>query len=126
MSEPEEEEGEGVEDLTGRERAALVRLSTRFLTLFSRPARQVDQRAWFRSIRPLLTVEAAEELSWVDPRRISHSSVNAGAELLPPAGESHLSRMVAVPTDGGLYVVHVMLAEDGPLVQGLTVPGGPR
>lgn len=108
-----------VEDLTVAERRQVERFAVAFMSAFARPADGSFDRWWAR-VAPYLTAEAAEEYRWVDPANITFTRVTGSGVIQPSLGESHLVRDVAVPTDDGVFIVHVWRADDRLQVSGFT------
>lgn len=72
---------------------------------FCHPER--TRQAWIAGLDPYLTLAAASAYSTVQPARVSCTRLTASAR---PGEGDEFTRLVTVPTDGGLYRVTVTRA----------------
>jgi hypothetical protein len=103
-------------------RPGAARTAVAFMTAFARPARG-SAAGWWRTVAPYLTAQAREDYRGVDPASVPFTRVTGPATVLPPEEESHLVVLLKVPTDAGVYVVHLVPAGAGWAVSRLTPPG---
>jgi hypothetical protein len=84
--------------------------ATAFLHAFARPTD--DAPGWWDRVRPLLTPQAALDYAGTDPARVPFTRIT-GPGLIQPVvdEEAHLVTFVRIPTDAGVYLVH--LQHDG-------------
>ena len=67
----------------GASRAAALDVATRAMTLYARP--EVSAQAWIADLRPLLTPQAAQDYTDVDPSTIAIASFRPGELIVDEA-----------------------------------------
>ena len=80
-------------------RAAAVGRAAEIMTAFARPARPYED--WWADLAPLLSEQAQQDYSFVDPANIPVHTVT-GDPVLVDESSAFLAR-VEVPTDAGVY-----------------------
>lgn len=100
-------------------RAAAVAAAGEVMGRFARPS--LDHETWWAELEPLLSVEARDDYSFVDPRNVPASSVTSPA-LLVDDTSAYLA-VVEVPTDVGVYTLTLSrLHDDAPWAAELIMP----
>lgn len=87
---------------TSAAKAAEVSMRT-----FARPG--LNAVAWWRALAPLLTQQAKQDYSYVDPAAIPARRVTGPARLLP--SQSGYVAEAQVPTDAGVYTLTLTRAD---------------
>ncbi len=87
---------------------AVMGSAKRFMQVFARPGAG-EQASWWARVKPLLTSQAALDYEGTDPAAVPVTRVTGQPMLVPMPADSptDLVAMVAVPTDVGVYTVHV-------------------
>lgn len=89
---------------------------------FARPS--LSAQSWWRALAPLLTQQARQDYSYVDPASIPARRVTGAARILPTG--SGYAAEAQVPTDAGVYTL--TLTRTGPgapwLTSRFTPPAG--
>ena len=80
---------------------AAVAAGQAVMTAFARPT--VDYATWWAGLEPLLTPQAAQDYSWVDPANVPVSAVTGSGSLVDDT--SAWVATVSVPTNVGTYTV---------------------
>lgn len=103
-----------------------VQVAELFMTAFTRT--DLDKTAWFAGIRGFLTDYSVTAYQYTDPASVSaHSVTGTGTGTVTPGGTSTIMA-VDVPTDAGVYQVHLIRAQasDPWLVDRAVPPAGLR
>jgi hypothetical protein len=82
-------------------RADAVAAAGEVMECFARPS--LDHETWWADLEPLLSAEARDDYSFVDPRNVPASSVTGPAVLVDDT--SAYIAVVEVPTDVGVYTL---------------------
>ncbi|WP_286960211.1 hypothetical protein [Arsenicicoccus sp. UBA7492] len=87
---------------------AVMGSAKRFMQVFARPGAG-EQASWWARVKPLLTSQAALDYEGTDPAAVPVTTATGQPMLVPMPADSptNLVAMVAVPTDVGVYTVHV-------------------
>lgn len=85
-------------------KAAALEVATRAMTLYARPG--VNAQAWITDLRPLLTPQAAQDYTDVDPSMIGISSFGAGQLVVDEANGYAASVRFGSPAGAYEVVLH--------------------
>ena len=107
----------------GPDGRAVMGAATRFMQAFARPGAGKEV-SWWAKVKPLLTSQAALDYEGTDPAGVPFTKVTGQPMLVPMPADSptDLVAMVAVPTDVGVYTVHVRTMAPYPVTR-ITPPG---
>lgn len=101
-----------------------IQVAELFMTAFTRT--DLDKTAWFAGIRGFLTDYSVTAYQYTEPASVSAHSVTGTGTLVP--GATSTIAAVDVPTDAGVYQVHLIRAavSDPWLVDRAVPPAGVR
>lgn len=111
----------------GRGDVTVEEAASAFMKAFARPT-SAGSAQWWERVRPLLSVQARQDFLGADPTQVPFTRITGSAsrvELEDAEGSQGLVVLVAVPTDAGLYVVHLVPGPRGWLVSRVTAPARP-
>lgn len=102
------------------EKAKVRELAGEAMRLYARP--DVSEETWTANLQPLLSDQAQEDYSYVDPRNVPVTKVTGPVRLVPMS--SDLVSIARVPTDAGLYAVTLSRTAEEPrwVVERFTPP----
>lgn len=98
-------------------------LAERFLKAFARPAAGTTTTAWWATVQPYLTSQAAADYAGTDPANVPFTSVTGAGVVVPVDAPDSLVTMVQVPTDAGPYLVEIRSTPEGLKVTRATPQG---
>ena len=102
-------------------KAAALDVATRAMTLYARP--RVSPRAWIADLRPLLTAQAAQDYTDVDPSSIQITSFGTGELVVDEANGYAASARFGSPQGAYVVVLHRDGAEAPWKVVRFKIPG---
>ena len=88
-------------------------LAGRFLKAFARPTAGTTNDAWWATVQPYLTSQAAADYAGTDPANVPFTSVTGVGVVVPVDAPDSLVTMVQVPTDAGPYLVEIRFTPEG-------------
>lgn len=88
-------------------------LAGRFLKAFARPTAGTTNDAWWATVQPYLTSQAAADYAGTDPANVPFTSVTGAGVVVPVDAPDSLVTMVQVPTDAGPYLVEIRSTPEG-------------
>jgi hypothetical protein len=88
----------------GASKAAALEIATRAMALYARPG--VSAQAWITDLRPLLTPQAAQDYTDVDPSRIGITSFGAGELVVDETNGYAANVRFGSPAGGYEVVLH--------------------
>ncbi len=100
----------------GTQWAAATELASRFLKAFARPAPGTPAAAWWSTVQPYLTTQAAADYAGTDPANVPFTTVTGPGVIVPVDAHDSVITAVMVPTDAGTYLVEIRSTPDGPRV----------
>lgn len=103
--------------------ASATDLAGRFLKAFARPTAGTTTNAWWATVQPYLTSQAAADYAGTDPANVPFTSVTGAGVVVPVDAPDSLVTMVQVPTDAGPYLVEIRSTPEGLKVTRATPQG---
>lgn len=104
---------------------AASKTATAFMKAYARPKKGTDASEWWDKAKGYLTAKAQQEYAGADPQNIPFAKVTGPASVTPLMDvPQDLDLPVKVPTDAGVFTVHVSDDQDGVKVTTLEFPDG--